>query len=200
MNYINPYELLGLATEDVSAAKKQKNKLLAEIELSDSQIVIYNGSELTKSDCINAIDDLDNKDKRDFHFFIYQHDKLLNFLTRGELDFFFNYQAESIYKIPEFIEFISPFFSERYNTALLNNVKKKNLTNLYKIVAVKPIVNDVFLEKCFQGTYLFLKQNDNDINNIRHDIKNGDSTFIAKQFECKLCKSNCESKQVYATK
>ena len=69
--YINPIELLNLDTNspnglDGSSIRKAKKSLLAEIELSDTDNIIYNSIELTKSDCIKAIDDLDHKEILDF--------------------------------------------------------------------------------------------------------------------------------------
>ncbi len=134
MHYINPYELLEITPEnlsDVNSAtiKRAKKKLLAEIELGDTDTIIHQDIELNKSDCIRAIDDLDNKDKSEFHFFIYQHKHLKRFLTSGKISFFDNYQAESIYKLPEFLDFISQFFRNNtikfYLTTLKNGISKQ---------------------------------------------------------------------------
>ena len=103
-NYINPIELLNLNTDiptgvDGLTIRKAKKTLLAEIELSDTDTIIHNGIELTKSDCLRAIDDLDHKDKRDFHLFIYDNADLNHFLTSGDLNFFRTFKTESIYKL-----------------------------------------------------------------------------------------------------
>lgn len=187
MHYINPYELLEINTDnlpdvDSSTINKAKRKLLAEIELSDSNTIIHGGVELNKGDCLKAIDDLDNRDKKEFHFFIYQHKHLRRFLTKGKLSFFENYQAESIYKLPEFLEFISQYFTEQYDKILLENYKQWNIEAVSKILSVKPITNEAYYERCYKSTYAFVKEIDNEINDITKSITDSKSPFISMKF------------------
>jgi hypothetical protein len=86
MYYINPFKLLGITADNLSdvdsaTINKAKRKLLAEIELSDTNAIIHSGVEFNKGDCHKAIDDLDNDNKREFHHFILQNKPLNNFLT-----------------------------------------------------------------------------------------------------------------------
>lgn len=188
MHYINPYELLEITPENLSdvdsaTIKRAKKKLLAEIELSETDTIIHQDIELNKSDCIRAIDDLDSKDKSEFHFFIYQHKHLKRFLTSGKISFFDNYQAESIYKSPEFLDFISQLFSEQYDKILLDNFKKWNQQAVSKILSVKPITNDAFFDKSYKSTHAFIKEIDEEINNIAKEIENKKSPYIVKKFQ-----------------
>lgn len=187
MHYINPYDLLEITAENLSdvdgaTINKAKKKLLAELELSDTNTIFHTGAELNKGDCLRAIDDLDNRDKKEFHFFIYQHKHLKEFLTNGKLNFFGNYQAESIYKLPEFLDFISQFFAEQYDKMLLENYKQLNRVGVVKILSVKPITNEAFYERCYKSTYAFVKGIDTEINTITKDISNNKSPYIANKF------------------
>lgn len=186
-NYINPIELLNLDTDiptgvDGLTIRKAKKTLLAEIELSDTDTVIHNGIELTKSDCLRAIDDLDNKDKRDFHLFIYENSDLNHFLTSGDLNFFRTFKTESIYKLQDFIDFISPYFSVQYAKALSRNFKTNNFNNVKSLLSVKPIVNDSYLEDCYKSTYATLKDIENEIIKITKDIEFKKSEHIKNDF------------------
>lgn len=188
MQYINPYELLQLSVENFSSNdsntfSKAKRTLLAEIELSENNSIRYNGRELTKSDCLRAIDDLDNRDKKEFHYFIYHNRYLNKFLTSGELSFFDNYQVESIYKLPEFLDFISPFFSEQYDKVLSENYKKERIETVKKILSVKPITNEPYFERSYKSTYAFIRSIDNDINRLIKDIENEQNPYIEKEFK-----------------
>lgn len=188
MHYINPFELLEITPDNLSdvdsaTIKRAKKKLLAEIELSETDTIIHQDIELSKSDCIRAIDDLDNKDKSEFHFFIYQHKHLKRFLTSGKMSFFDNYQVESIYKSSEFLDFISQFFSEQYDKILLDNFKKWNQQAVLKILSVKPITNDAFFDKSYKSTHAFIKEIDEEINNISEEIENNKSSYIVKKFQ-----------------
>lgn len=187
MHYINPYDLLEITTENLSdvdgaTINKARRKLLNEIELSETNTIVHAGIEINKGDCLRAIDDLDNRDKKEFHFFIYQHKHLKRFLTKGKLSFFENYQTESIYKLPEFLDFISQFFAEQYDKLLLENYKQWNREAVSKILSVKPITNEAYSEKCYKSTYAHVKEIETEINGIIKDIANNKSPFINKKF------------------
>ena len=187
MQYINPFELLNITTTNPSnmdgiTVNKAKRKLLAEIDLSDTNTIQYKGIELSKSDCIRITDDLDNKDKCEFHLFILQDKYLNEFLCKGSLLFFDNFRFEYIYKQPEFLDFISPYFSEKYDYMLSENYKTKNLKNLSRILSIKPITNERHHDKCFRSTYAFIRSIDEEINNIYTGIKNRQSQYIENSF------------------
>jgi tetratricopeptide (TPR) repeat protein len=186
-NYINPIELLNLDTDipsgvDGLTIRKAKKTLLAEIELSDTDTIIHNGIELTKSDCLRAIDDLDHKDKRDFHLFIFENSDLNHFLTSGDLNFFRTFKTESIYKLPDFIDFISPYFSVQYAKAISRNFKTNNFNNVKSLLSVKPLVNESYIEDCYKSTYATLKEIENEIIKITKDIEFKKSEHIKNDF------------------
>ena len=187
-NYINPIELLNLDADlpsgfDGLTIRKAKKTLLAEIELSDTDTTIHNGIELTKSDCIRAIDDLDNKDKKDFHLFIFQIKDLNNFLSNGDLAFFHNYKVESIYKLAEFIDFISPYFAQQYEKLLSKNYKRNQLNNVRQLLSVKPIVSEAYIEECYKSTYAVVKEIEKEIIQQTKEIENKKSSHIENDFE-----------------
>ena len=187
MSYINPFELLNLSPINLSEVdgitiNKAKRKLLAEIELSENEAILFKKQEVSKSNCIALIDDLDNKLKREFHFYVYQNPNFNNFLTSGDLTLFTQFKVESIYKDIDFLDFISPYFSERYDSLLLKTIKIGKLNNIRTILSVKPIVNDTYFEKCYKGTYAYLKDIDADIRKIAGQIENGESKYILNGF------------------
>jgi hypothetical protein len=187
MPYINPYDLLGITPENLSdvdgaTINRARKKLLAEIELSDTNTIVHAGFEISKGDCLRVIDDLDDRDKKEFHFFIYQHKHLKRFLTLGKISFFDNYQAESIYKLPDFLDFISQFFSDQYDKVLLDNFKKWNQQAVSKILSIKPITSQAYFDKCFKSTHSFVKELDGEIKSFTKDIENNKSPFILKKF------------------
>ena len=188
MHYINPFQLLGITAENISdidnvTINKAKRKLLAEIELSDTNAIVHSGVELNKGDCLKAIDDLDTKIKREFHFYILQNKLLNNFLTSRDLTFFAQFKVESIFKDNEFLDFISPYFSEQYDKALIENYKKCNLSNLKSLLSINPIVNNQYSEKCHQSTYLYLREINLEIEKIKKEIESSKSLFIRNYFD-----------------
>lgn len=188
MTYINPYVLLSITGSslpnlDPKTVARYKTKLFHEIELSDTSSVYLNGVEVSKADCLRVIDELDNDNKKEFHQFIFQNKSLNDFLTNGNLSFFKSYRAESIYKLSEFIAFISPYFSNQYDKQLVQYFKSQNIENTKLLLSIKPIVNTTYNELCYKSTYLIIKQIDSEIINITSDINNKSSIFIDAGFE-----------------
>ena len=188
MHYINPIDLLDLKTDNLSAIdgvtlRKAKKALLAEIELSDTDTINHKGRELTKSDCLRAIDELDNKNKRDFYLFIHQNKDLNNFLSYGDLNYFKSFKVESIYKLPDFVDFISPYFTKQYENLLSINFIKQNITNVKLLLSLKPIANEKYFENCYKSTYTVVKEIENEIVQIAIDIENKKSWHIENKFK-----------------
>lgn len=187
MQYINPYDLLNITTLNLSdidgkTVLREKRKLLQEIELSDTDSLNYEGIELTKGDCLRAVDELDDRNKREFHFFIFQNKPLNAFLTKGSIIFFDRYQAESIFKLPQFLDFISPYFSLQYDKLLSDSFKNRDLSSVSKIISVKPITNEYYFESCYKSTYSIVRNIDNEINAINKEIELKQSPFIKSNF------------------
>jgi hypothetical protein len=125
MQYINPIEILGLSNvEDTTSidneiVKKAKRKLFADIDLSDNGLFEYYGLQLTKGDCEKVIDELTNNELKEFYLYLATNKKLNSFLVNGNNDFFANFKQDSIFKLPEFVKFISPYFAPKFDKALL---------------------------------------------------------------------------------
>lgn len=187
MQYINPYDLLSITTLNLSdidskTVLREKRKLLHEIELSDTVSLNYEGLELTKADCIRAVDELDDRNKREFHFFIFKNNPLNAFLTKGNIIFFDRYQAESIYKLPEFLDFISPYFASQYDKVLSDSFKNFDISSVSKVLTIKPITNDSYFESCYKSTYAIVRNIDKEINEINKEIELKKSPFIKNNF------------------
>lgn len=124
MQFLNPIELLELENVDVAVIdntviKKAKRKLFAEIDLSENGHLDYKGILLTKSDCEKVIDDLENINALEFYSHLSSNKLLNDFLVNGNDKLFTSFIQESIYKLPDFIKFISPFFAPKFDKAIL---------------------------------------------------------------------------------
>ena len=132
MIFINPIEILELKDKEVneidsSIIKKSKRRLFADIDLSDSGFYEYKGQKLTKSDCERAIEELEDKNKLEFYSHLSTNLELNKFLANGSNELLNNLKQESIYKLPEFVDFISPFFSSKIDQILLKSFQNKDL-------------------------------------------------------------------------
>jgi hypothetical protein len=181
MQYINPYGLLNLSSNSLSdinslSIRKARTALFIQIDLTVSEsnnigYIEYKGIHLTRTDCIKIIDELDSNNKREFHFFIYQNKPLNDFLTNGNISFFNNYKIESIYNLPEFIDFISPYFSDQYNKLLFMYFQKWDIINSTKILSISLLVNAQYHDKCYTKVRLFLRGIMDEIKNLRVKIE-----------------------------
>ena len=142
--FINPVDILNLAATDLTtiddtSIRRAKKVVLAEIDLSDDGFFNYHGQQLTRADCERAIDDLEQRDKLEFYHFIANHPTLSRFLLNGDESFFTAFRHESIYKLPEFVRFISPYFATAYDS-ILWKAWQRNDGSFSQLIAIEPIV------------------------------------------------------------
>lgn len=192
MNYINPYELLNLSSTNLSdidstRIRKAKTTLFHQIDLTINEQnsighIEYRGLHLTKADCIKIIDDLDDKNKKEFHFFIYQNKPLNDFLCSGNISFFDNYKIESIYSLPEFIDFISPYFSEQYNKKLADYFEKWNVSSTTKMLSISPLVNAEYIDKSYNNVRVFIRNIIDEIKDLREGIEKDEELINSDSF------------------
>jgi hypothetical protein len=177
MNFVNPFELLDVIEADAASIKKAKRRKLAEFELSDDGLIEFGNQKVTKSDFIRVTDELDNNDKVEFYLFIKNNQRLNAFLTNGDTSFFVNYRQESIYSETDFINFISPYFAQQYNKALLEAFQNDNVPLLKGIIANPPMVNGRDTEKAYKGLLQFLKTIEDELHKIRTEIDSEESYY-----------------------
>jgi len=121
--FINPVDILDLAATDITAIddttiKRARKAALAEIDLSDDGMLDYNGHKLTRTDCERVIEELEDREKLEFYHFIAGNSLLTSFLVKGDETFLTSFKYESIYQLPAFVNFISPYFADAYNLAI----------------------------------------------------------------------------------
>ena len=155
MHFINPVEILNLAATDLATIddtviKRAKKAVLAEIDLSDDGFFSYHGLQLTRADCERVIDELEQRDKLEFYHFIANHAALGSFLTKADETFFTAFRYESIYKLPEFVRFISPYFAAAYDSMLWKAWQRKD-ASFGQLIAIDPIVTPDDIEACYNS-------------------------------------------------
>jgi len=184
MTFINPIEILELqnytnAEIDISMIKKAKRKLFADIDLSDNGLFEYKDISLTKTDCETAIDNLENPNYMEFYFYLSNSNQPLNnFLVNGNESFFSKLSQESIYKLPEFVNFISPYFAPQFNKVLLKSFMEFKNGSVNSIVRTKNILNTQILiahsdiNTAFKSLSIEIANRINQTETITREIKN----------------------------
>jgi hypothetical protein len=183
MQYINPIEILGLSSVadttsiDNEIVKKAKRKLFADIDLSDNGLFEYYGLQLTKGDCEKVIDDLTNNDLKEFYLYLASNKKLNNFLVNGNDAVFINFKQDSIFKLPEFVKFISPYFAPKFDKALLNAFENEDVEQTKSILKTSFLISQNDINLAYKSVSNNIQNRIDDIAEIKRDIKNEESVY-----------------------
>jgi len=183
MQYINPIEILDLSkATDISSIdnekiKKNRKKLFADIELSDGEVYDYYGVKLSKGDCERVIDDLANPTNKEFYLYLSNNRQLNEFLINGNDSIFNNFKHDSIFKLPDFVTFISPYFTPKFDHTLFIAFKNKNISHLKAILKTDFFISQSDVNTAFRTLTNDLQNKISEINEIRKDIKNEESNY-----------------------
>jgi hypothetical protein len=185
MHYINPIEILDLSNvAEISSEiiKKAKRRLFADIDLSDDQIFDYHGAKYTKSDCETAIDGL-TEEFKEYYVYLLSNQKLNNFLASGSAEVFAGFQKHTLFDSPQFIHFISPFFSLRCNDLMLIALKSNDAELIENIIATCYLIEQVDFNIAFASTSSHIQNKISEINKIKEDIENEIGYFTEENVE-----------------
>ena len=182
MNFINPIEILELENTDIavidnSIVKKAKRKLFADIDLSDNGHLDYKGLSLTKTDCEKVIDELENTNALEFYSHLVCNKLLNEFLVNGNERLFESFKQESIYKLPEFVTFISPYFSPKFDRAILKAFTGEDVERLRNILRTQVLISTADLNLAFKGLSIEIQNRLQKVDAITKDIKNEKSDY-----------------------
>lgn len=182
MNFINPIEILELENTDIavidnSIVKKAKRKLFADIDLSDNGHLDYKGLTLTKTDCEKVIDELENTNALEFYSHLVSNKLLNEFLVNGNERLFESFKQESIYKLPEFVKFISPYFSPKFDRAILKAFTDEDVERLRNILRTQVLISTADLNLAFKGLSIEIQNRLQKVDAITKDIKNEESDY-----------------------
>ncbi len=191
MVYINPIEILELQKEHVNSIdsnviRRAKRKLFAEIDLSDNGLLNYYEQKLTKSDCERAIDELEDSNKFEFYFHLASNIELNSFLANGNNGFLIKPKQESIYKLPEFINFISPYFTIKIDNLLLKSFQNKDLDLFSSSLRFNYLIAQQDLNKAYRSLSNEIEQRIIETDKLNAEIKDGESEFTDEIIESVL--------------
>ncbi len=183
MQFINPIEILRLTTVadssqiDSDTIKKAKRRLFADIDLSDDGHYDYYGLQLSKGDCEKAIDELSNNDLKEYYLNLTSNKKLNEFLVNGNENVFDSFKQDSIFKLPDFVNFISPYYAPKFDKALSNAFEDEDVELLKSILKTSFLVSQNNVNTAYKGVSNILQNRLSEISKIRTDIKNEESVY-----------------------
>jgi hypothetical protein len=187
--YLNPIEILDLANIsdtsilDNDVIKKAKRKLIADIDLSDNGVFEYYGMQITKGDCEKAVEELENKDFKEFYLYLASNKPLNEFLAIGNQKVFKNFKQDSIFKLPEFIEFISPYFAPKFDKAVLAAFEKNNPSLIKSILNTSILIEQSDLNLAYNSLTRHIQNNIDNTDKITKGIKNEESDYCEDNIE-----------------
>lgn len=183
MQYINPVEILQLSNIssgrqiDSDILKKARRRLFADIDLSDDRYFNYYGLQLSKGDCERAIDDLSNNDLKEFYLYLTSNKKLNEYLVNGNEEVFYNFKQDSIFKLPEFVNFLSPYFAPKFDKTLLKAFENEDVELLQSILKTTFLISQSSINIAYKSVSYTLQNRIAELLKIRTDIKNEESVY-----------------------
>lgn len=183
MQYINPVEILQLSNVadssqiDSDTIKKAKRRLFADIDLSDDGHYDYYGLQLSKGDCEKAINELSNNDLKEFYLYLTSNKKLNEFLVNGNESVFDSFKQDSIFKLPDFINFISPYYAPKFDKALSSAFEDEDVELLKSILKTSFLISQNNVNTAYKGVSNILQNRLIEVSKIRTDIKNEESVY-----------------------
>jgi tetratricopeptide repeat protein len=162
--YLNPFEALQLDVNepadelDVKGIQRAKRRLLQEIALNDNKVSWLGDCTLDQSRALALVDELDNEDKRRYHWAVFQNKRLLRFLTHGDIEHFFfaddYFPQETLNLLDEeaaFRSFLSQPFARQYNLVLTRAIERRVLPVIEALFDGRRWVNAEDEDVCFEG-------------------------------------------------
>lgn len=183
MQYINPIEILQLSNAVESSqinsdtVKKAKRRLFADIDLSDDGYFNYYELQLSKGDCERSIDELSNTDLKEFYLYLSSNKKLNEFLVNGNESIFYHFKQDSIFKIPDFINFISPYYSKKFDKAILRAFDIEDVELLKSILKTSFLISHNDVNTAYKGISNILQSRLSEIFEIRTNTKNEEIVY-----------------------
>lgn len=183
MQYINPIEILQLSNMadssqiDSDTIKKAKRRLFADIDLSDDGHYNYYGLQLSKGDCERAINELSNNDLKEFYLYLTSNKKLNEFLVNGDESLFDNFKQDSIFKLADFVNFISPYYAPKFDKALSTAFEDEDVELLKSILKTSFLVSQTNVNTAYKTVSNILQNRLTELSEIRTDIKNEESIY-----------------------
>ncbi len=132
MQYINPFEILGIIPQtEVKLPlliKKAKKRWLAEFELTGSTTIDINGHTFDRNDLLKLLEQVQHN--AIFHFKLLQYPNLMDFLKYGDITFLENTTMPTWQVDKPFCQFIAPYFASQFDNLFSNAVKNNDFERL----------------------------------------------------------------------
>jgi hypothetical protein len=172
MQYISPFQTLGIEAQDISpeGLKLAKKKLLAEFELSDSATILRGGKEMSKDEALKAFDNLGSTSDWYFHGLIAKDKSLSDFLNKQILSTTILYTG---YTDTAFITWLSPYVAYSFQKIQLKAFREHQAGMVKHLWQEMTKFMDAYAVEEMEGSVeMYLRNRIETLDNIGIHIKN----------------------------
>ncbi len=183
MLFINPLEILRLKQSpeklsiDQERIRVAKQKLFTEMDQQQGGYLSYYGLELNKAECEQAIRKLSQAEHIPFYQMILDHKDLNEFLVNGNERLFREQVLPAEFRTYEFITFISPFFSVRFDQALLKAFEKPDPMRLKVLVNYLLLIAPGDLPFAYKSVFNLLRERVKRLSDVILEIRKEDHAY-----------------------
>lgn len=161
-HYMNPFQLLNPSEHadidelDPKAIQKLKKTLMQEIELEDGKVSWIPGVVIDKSRAIGLCDELNDGEKKDWHWQVFSNKPLLGFLTKGAHEHFLvNVNASELDTLDriewddDFLQWLGRIFALQFDRVLTKAIDQGNAVLVECLLDGRRWVPESMVDQCF---------------------------------------------------
>ncbi|MBK6989022.1 MAG: hypothetical protein IPH33_12805 [Bacteroidetes bacterium] len=120
---------------------------------------------------------------KEFYLYLATNKKLNCFLVNGNNDVFINFKQDSIFKLPEFIKFISPYFAPKFDKVLLNAFDNEEVEQTKSILKTSFLISQDDINIAYKSVSNNIQNKISEIDEITKDIENEESIYDEDNIE-----------------
>jgi hypothetical protein len=152
MQYISPYRLLNLSKSDnldLKMLESAQEKMLIEVEKSDSKTITINDTAFTKDEIVALFEGFKKVEHFEFHKLLFQETDVLEYLEQNKIPYHGKISDKKVYQYKSsFIDFVTPYFAHRYIGGINEGFITNNADFLKDTTMIYPVLmSDSFLKK-----------------------------------------------------
>lgn len=164
-HYMNPFQLLNPPEDadfdelDPKAIQKLKKTLMQEIELEDGKVTWMPNVVIEKSRAIGLCDELNDDEKKYWHWEVFSNKSLLAFLTKGAHEHFLVNAHESPLATidgmewdDDFREWLGKLFAPQFDRVLTKAIDQGNAVLVECLLDGRRWVPESMIDACFMNT------------------------------------------------
>jgi len=126
---------------------------------------------------------LEDKEKVEFYSHLTSNFELNTFLANGSSELLNNIKQDSIYKLPAFVNFISPFFATKIDVVLLKSFQKKDFELFSSALRTESLISKDNLNSAYKSLSNEIQHRIGETDKLTKEIKEEISDYTDEDIE-----------------